>query len=170
MKNITLILSEEHQNILKVIDSMLSECNSLEEGKELDKRFFEKAIEFVKTYADTYHHAKEEEILFKIMLESTDNMHCNPIPVMLQEHDLGRNFVSAMVEALEGNDTNLLLENARGYGFLLMDHIYKEDNILYPMAEESLTEEQKEKVLQLYDEVEAEKKTHSELLQYFGLI
>ena len=71
---------------------------------------------------------------------------------------------------LEGNDINLLVENARGYGFLLMDHIYKEDNILYPMAEESLTEEQKEKVLQLYDEVEAEKKTHSELLQYFGLI
>jgi hemerythrin-like domain-containing protein len=111
MKNITQILSEEHQNILKVIDSMLSECNSLEEGKELDKRFFEKAIEFVKKYADTYHHAKEEEILFKIMLESTDNMHCNPIPVMLQEHDLGRNFVSAMVEALEGNDTNLLIED-----------------------------------------------------------
>jgi len=170
MKNITLILSEEHQNILKVIDSVLIECKKLEEGKEFDKRFFEKTIEFIRDYADTYHHAKEEEILFKIMLESTDNMHCNPIPVMLDEHELGRNYVSGMIEGLAGNDTTKVIENAQGYGFLLMDHIYKEDNILYPMAEEALTEEQKEKVLQLYDEVEAGKKTHSELLQYFGLI
>ena len=35
MKNITHILSEEHQNILKVIESMLSECDSLEMEKSL---------------------------------------------------------------------------------------------------------------------------------------
>jgi hemerythrin-like domain-containing protein len=169
MKNITHILSEEHQNILKVIDAMLSECDSLENGKELDKNFFERAIEFIKNYADTFHHAKEEDILFKVMLDNADGMHCNPIPVMLHEHDLGRKFVSSMVEGLKGNNTQLLIENARGYGFLLKDHIYKEDQILYPMAEEALSEEQKERVQLLYDEVEAGQKSHSELLQYFGL-
>ena len=169
MKNITKILSEEHQNILKVIESMLSECDSLEKGKELDRTFFEKAIEFIRNYADTFHHAKEEDVLFKIMLDNADGMHYNPIPVMLHEHDLGRNFVSSMVIGLEGNDTKLLIENAREYGFLLRDHIYKEDNILYPMAEEAVSEEDKERVLQLYDEVGAGQNTHAGLLQYFGL-
>ena len=169
MKNITKILSDEHQNILKVIELMLSECDSLEKGKELDRNFFERAIEFIRNYADTFHHAKEEDILFKVMLDNTDGMHCNPIPVMLHEHDQGRNFVSSMVIGLESNDTKLLIENARGYGFLLMDHIYKEDNILYPMAEEALSEELKERVLQLYDEVGAGQNSHAGLLQYFGL-
>ena len=102
MKNITNILSEEHQNILKVIELMLSECDSLEKGKELDRNFFEKAIKFIRNYADTFHHAKE-------------------------------------------------------------------DNILYPMAEEAVSEEDKERVLQLYDEVGAGQNTHAGLLQYFGL-
>ena len=78
------------------------------------------------------------------MLDNTDGMHCNPIPVMLHEHDQGRNFVSSMVKGLEGN-------------------------ILYPMAEETLSEEDKERVLQLYDEVGAGQNSHAGLLQYFGL-
>ena len=33
MNNVTQILSDEHQNILKVIDAVLNECNELEIGK-----------------------------------------------------------------------------------------------------------------------------------------
>jgi hypothetical protein len=33
MKNITRELSEEHQNILKVIDMVLAECDKLEKGR-----------------------------------------------------------------------------------------------------------------------------------------
>ena len=35
MKNITQILSEEHQTILKVIDAALKECTEIENGKAL---------------------------------------------------------------------------------------------------------------------------------------
>ena len=170
MKNITKVLTDEHYNILKVIESILSSCDNLESGKiQVDSEYFENVIKFIKNYADTYHHAKEEEILFKAMLENVNNLHCNPIPVMLHEHEAGRAYVKGMEEGLANNDKQQIMDNARGYCYLLKDHIYKEDNVLYPMAEEALNDNEKEKVQQLYDEVNAKNKQHTVLLQYFGL-
>lgn len=153
MRNVTVVLAEEHQNILKVIDIVLKECDKMERGSETDKAFFDKVILFIQKYADGYHHSKEEDILFKTMLRNLDNMHCNPIPVMLNEHDAGREYVKHMIEALAQNNKEELIESARGYCYLLQDHIYKEDNILYPMAEQSLNEEQKKQVEDSYKDV-----------------
>lgn len=161
MNNVTQILSDEHQNILKVIDAVLNECEEMEKGKELDISFFKKVIDFIKNYADKFHHAKEEDILFKAMLEEVENLHCNPIPVMLHEHESGREFVKAMENGLQINDKSQVIENAREYCYLLQEHIYKEDNILYAMAEQALNDEQKQKVLEKYkltDESNAQNK------------
>ncbi|NLP59286.1 hemerythrin domain-containing protein [Lutibacter sp. B1] len=158
MKNITQILSDEHQTILNVIDAVNSECSELENGKTLDVGFFQKTIDFIKNYADKFHHAKEEDILFKAMLANVEHLHCNPIPVMLHEHDEGRTFVRGMEEAISENNISKIIENARGYGMLLRDHIYKEDNVLYPMAEEALSDVQKDDVNKRYKEVEIELK------------
>lgn len=155
MRNVTRILSEEHKNILKVIDVILEECQLLKNGKEINSSFFNDVIYFIKNYADGFHHAKEENVLFKTMLEDTGNMHCNPIPVMLYEHDEGRAYLKGMEEALLHNDTQNLIDNASGYGYLLQEHIFKEDNILYPMAEEELNDEQKQRVEELYQKVNA---------------
>ena len=156
MKNVTKILSEEHQNILKVIDVVLEECEQMENGKEINISFFKDLIYFIKNYADGFHHAKEENILFKTMLDDPENMHCNPIPVMLHEHDEGRNYVKGMEEALLNNDVKKLIENASGYSYLLQEHIFKEDNILYPMAEEGLNDEQKLNVEKQYRNVSSQ--------------
>lgn len=146
MSNITSKLSEEHQIILQVIDAVIEECNNIENEKPINTEYFSQIISFIKNYADGYHHRKEEDILFKTMLKSVDCMHCNPIPVMLREHEEGRHFVRGMEDALASMNTKLLIENALGYCYLLQNHIYKEDNILYPMAEEALNENQKKQV------------------------
>lgn len=159
--NITKVLSDEHQNILKVIDLVLNKCDETEQTRDIDFSFFKKVIDFIKNYADKFHHAKEEDILFKAMLNNIDNLHCNPIPVMLHEHDEGRTYVIGMEEGIWENNVELLLENTRGYCFLLQQHIFKEDNVLYPMAEESLNDAQKEMVNQLY--LDAEKRFKDEL-------
>ena len=66
--------------------------------------------------------------------------HCNPIEQMLHEHTLGRGFVKGLSEAVEKGDKAEAVKNARGYCELLQEHIFKEDNILYPMADEALKE------------------------------
>lgn len=155
MKNVTQVLSDEHQNILNVINIVLEECERLTYGKELNRSFFREVIGFIKNYADGFHHIKEEDILFKSMLNNLENMHCNPIPVMLNEHDAGRQYVKGMEAALSKGDVKNLVENAQGYCYLLQNHIYKEDNVLYPMAEQALNEQQKQQVDNSYRQVNA---------------
>lgn len=154
MNNITQILCNEHQYILKVISAALNECEKVESGQEPDVVFFEKTIDFIKNYADKFHHAKEEDILFKAMLDNVDGLHCNPIPVMLHEHQEGRHYLQGMEQGLAESNIPELIKNTRAYGYLLEQHIYKEDNILYPMAEEALTNEQKQEVNKLYEEAD----------------
>jgi len=48
------------------------------------------------------------------------------------------------------------IENARGYTELLRQHIYKEDNILYPMADSVFQEKTQKELLKEFDRVETD--------------
>ncbi len=139
MASITKTLSEEHKHILVVAQALQKECSALENGKPVDSAFFEKVIDFIRNYADKFHHAKEEEILFKELCKETTEMHCNPTSQMLYEHDLGRTFVKEMEAGLKGDNKNKVIENGHQYSQLIQEHIFKEDNILYPMADDALS-------------------------------
>ncbi|NUQ56949.1 MAG: hemerythrin domain-containing protein [Candidatus Paceibacter sp.] len=152
MKKPTQILSDEHKNILTVIDSLLRKCDGLEGGEEINDDFFRRAIEFIRKYADKFHHAKEEDVLF-VKISGHSRMHCDPTKQMLHEHEIGRGFVKGMEEALGKNDKKSLCENARGYGELLREHIFKEDNILYPMADEALSESEQKEMAEKFAQV-----------------
>ena len=106
----------------------MNECEQLKNSKTVDVKFFQKVILVIKDYADGFHHLEEEDILFKVMLEEMETIHCNPIPVMLNEHDAERQYVKGMEEALLHNDVDKLIENVRGYSYLLQEHVDKEDN------------------------------------------
>ena len=150
----TTILSEEHKNISTVIEVVSAECDRVESGNQLDKEFFEKTAYFIVNYADKSHHAKEEEILFPELKKDDVQMHCDPVPQMLYEHDEGRLFVEGLSQGVENGDISMVLKNARSYVSLIRDHIYKEDNILYPMADEALDDEAQKSMLAQFDEAE----------------
>ena len=97
---------DEHKYILKVADALEKECNEIKSGKIVDEDFFRKVIDFIRNYADKFHHAKEEDILFKEFCKAAEKgeVHCNPTEQMLYEHDAGRGFVKAMEEGVERND------------------------------------------------------------------
>jgi len=157
MIELTNVLSDEHQNILKVISAMKKECQLIENGQKIDRDFFDTAIDFIRNYADKWHHAKEEDILFKAMCQDDVAMHCNPVDQMLHEHDLGRDYIKNLEIGLDNNNLAEILTNARGYAFLLEDHIFKEDNILYPMADQVLSAEKQAEIKQEFIKVETVK-------------
>lgn len=158
MNNVTEVLKDEHKNILMVIKALLEECDSLEKDGKINQDFFKKTAEFIQGYADSYHHAKEEDILFKELCGSDVKMHCNPTGQMLLEHDLGRGYVRGLKDGLDKENVQEIVKNARAYAKLLSDHIYKEDNILYPMAEEALSEKQKLEMNKKFSRVEKKQK------------
>ncbi|MBI5332258.1 MAG: hemerythrin domain-containing protein [Candidatus Aenigmarchaeota archaeon] len=119
--------------------------------------FFHNTIGFIREYADRFHHTKEEDILFKEFNKFSENAHCNPVEQMLYEHDLGRGFVKGMETALKNEDKADLVKNALGYAQLLKEHIYKEDNILYPMTEEILSARIKNQIQKKFDIINKKK-------------
>ena len=153
MKKPTTILSGEHKNILLAINRILKECGNIDSGGELDENFFIKVIDFIRNYADNFHHAKEEDILFVELNKEGVLEHCNPIGQMLHEHDLGRGFVKGLNEAVEKGNKIEAVKNARGYCELLQEHIFKEDNILYPMADEALKESAQKEISEKFAKI-----------------
>ena len=150
------MLVKEHEKILLVVDALEKKCGFLESGENVDKDFFTKVIDFIRNYADRFHHAKEEDILFREFNKCAEEgcVHCNPVEQMLHEHDLGRDFVKGLEKGLNENNKKKILENARGYIQLIREHIFKEDNILYPMADESLSKEVQEDMLKKFKNIE----------------
>ena len=150
------ILSDEHQNILKMIDRLSEECDSLQSGGEINMDFFKKTLDFVRGYVDKLHHAKEEDILFVELCKDEVQMQCNPTQQMLHEHDLGRGFIKELEKGIKENNKSKIIENTRAYAQLLKDHIFKEDNILYPLADEALNSNIKKNMLERFKQVEKE--------------
>ena len=151
-RKVTEILSEEHQHILKLAELLEKECSK--SGEQLHPDFFRKAVKFIKEYADQFHHGKEEDILFVELNKDGTLTHCNPTSQMLYEHELGREFVREMEEGVKENDKNKIFRGAQGYAQLIKEHIYKEDNILYPMVEEALGEKEKKELSRRFQEAD----------------
>lgn len=155
-------LKEEHQVILRMIKVLLVASDKLEKSENVSVDVFKKAIDFIRTFADRCHHAKEEDTLFPVLERRGILRHRGPIAVMLMEHEHGRLFVKGLNEALEkfekGDKTakDAIVENARGYADLLDQHIYKEDNILYPMGDKVLSEVDDRELLDKFEKIEKE--------------
>jgi len=158
----TEILRQEHRVIEVVLTGLERVADGAERGRAVDRAKADRALEIVRNFADRCHHAKEERHLFKAMEERGLSHQNGPIAVMLQEHDLGRGHVRAMLEALpaaSAGDPAAMRDfsrHAREYVGLLRQHINKEDNVLYPMAEQLLTDADDRRLVEAFEVVERE--------------
>jgi hemerythrin-like domain-containing protein len=159
-RDITHILVEEHELILRMIALLEKRAPETAAGRYLNWQFYLEGIDFIRNYADSFHHAKEENVLFKALVDNGMPKENSPVAAMLMEHDLGRNYVRAMEIAVQGaqaGDTGTyqaIADNALGYGALLRDHISKENEILYPLAERVIPEAMRDSILQGYEAAE----------------
>ncbi len=170
----TEILRQEHRIIEGMLALLQRAAAGLERGEEVDRALFEQAIDFIRNFADRYHHAKEEGALFTTMEAHGFPRRGGPIGVMLSEHDEGRAHVRGMAEALERypDDPTArvpLMAHARGYADLLSAHIYKEDNILYPMGDQMLPPSAQADLLRQFEELERGVLTEAERQRYLDM-
>jgi len=158
---ITRTLVEEHHLILRMVTLLERNALRIAEGAYDNWQFYLDGVDFIRNYADRFHHAKEEKVLFAALLENGMPREHSPVAAMLMEHDQGRQYVGAMEsaakEAAEGNGgyAAIVAENALAYAELLRAHIAKEDGILYPLAERLLPARLIDNVISGYATAEA---------------
>jgi hemerythrin-like domain-containing protein len=135
------ILTEEHHLIGSALEKLALARDKLESGVSPPKVFFEKALQFLRSYVFQYHHFKEEHVMFERLAEKKNGALDAQIEALRFQHERGRNLITAMADNLNGYEqgqaiqTSLLLENLAAYISLLRQHIDKEEHIFYPMAE-----------------------------------
>lgn len=159
--DVTKVMVDEHQLILRMITLVEKNTALLEQGRFRNWQFYLDAVDFIRNYADRFHHAKEEDVLFVELIANGMPDKQSPIEAMHMEHEQGRAHVRAMAEAAqkaldgEPGQEAIIIEHAKGYAALLRGHIDKEDNILYPLAERVLPVGVRERMLAAYAAAEA---------------
>ncbi len=127
-------LVEEHVLIKRWIVLIPQVLEALDVESAEDRQLILEGVNFIRSYADRFHHAKEEDILFKYFDE-----HSDILKTMLEDHVKGRGHAMAISEALEKKEREGIVEHLMAYRELLTEHIKKEDEILYPWMDRSLS-------------------------------
>ena len=160
-RDITAALVNEHRLILRMLDLLERNARRTAAGNYRNYRFYLDGGAFIRNYADRFHHAKEEDVLFEALVVNGMPREHSPVAAMLVEHDQGRAFVKAMEDAtlqamdgVPGRDA-VIAANALAYVALLREHIAKEDDILYPLAERVIPADMRDAIIARYATAEA---------------
>ena len=155
-------LVDEHVLIKRWIALIPAVVENLDLESETGRQLIVDGIDMIRSYADRYHHAKEEDILFKYFDENSEILQ-----VMYADHTTGRGHVKAMLEALERKDKTTLGQHLMAYRKLLTEHIKKEDEILYPWMDRNLSTNQVGELFSKFNQVDQQMGFSSEKYEQF---
>jgi hemerythrin-like domain-containing protein len=130
MGSIVNVLSEEH----RLCDDLFLQAES-----NVSKGRWELANVLYKKFkaALERHLAIEEDILFPAMGDVAGNA-CGPTAVMRSEHEQMRDIVQSLDAAISSRDAGEFLGNAETLNIMMQQHNFKEEHMLYVMAEQQL--------------------------------
>lgn len=127
-------LMTEHRLIERMIALMEREAERIKKEKRANFEFIEKAVDFIRTYADRLHHGKEEDILFRALkAKKLEEQHRKTMEELIEEHRWGRKKVAELVEASQkykegdGNAIHTILQCLQDIVHFYPRHIEKED-------------------------------------------
>jgi hemerythrin-like domain-containing protein len=142
------LMVQEHEVILGVLASLQAMAEKLRTGGVVARQDVADFGRFFRDFADKCHHGKEEDRLFVKMVQAGFAQDSGPIAVMLSEHEAGRQEVRGLLAIgagsgpLSENERASVIEYVSQFVPLLYAHIQKENNVLYPMAQNTISPEE----------------------------
>ncbi len=170
------ILMDEHRVIERVLSSMETAADRVRSNEPVRPGFFIEAAGFIQGFADTQHHKKEENHLFEELMVRGVAKEGGPIAVMLDEHEQARALTRSMREAAErwdGGDASArdeVVSSAEEYAALLRSHIAKEDQVLFPMAEQVIPAEEQTRLAATFERIDGEETEALARKKYLALV
>ena len=156
----TASLRKDHDLIEKVLRAMWATIPLLMNGKTIPEPIISQVIDFTKNFTDVCHHGKEENSLFPELEKKGMPKESGPIAVMLMEHQITRKLAARMNESskvyIKTGETTQLITDMQEYINHVIQHIWKENNRLFEMAEMALRNDV-ERINQELANVETEK-------------
>ncbi len=156
-------LKAEHEGIRLMLGILDEICRRAESSEAVNLQHVESILEFLRVFVDRCHHGKEEAILFPALESVGIPKEGGPIGQMLAEHEQGRQLVREIGQTLptgkreEWAAATRFCDICRKYIELLTQHIQKENEVLFVMADMRLSEIQQEKLFDEFEKLEEEK-------------
>jgi hemerythrin-like domain-containing protein len=153
------ILISEHRLILHTVGILKKGQQQIVASSKIDPNFVVASVDFFRTYADRYHHGKEEGILFnelyKRKLSEADGAMMREL---ILEHATARRTVTTL-EIMKDNyiigktdSSNGILEALNVLIELYPRHIEKEDKHFFHPSMTYFTEKEQNKMLRQFQE------------------
>ncbi|MEH7436558.1 hemerythrin domain-containing protein [Neobacillus drentensis] len=151
-------LKSEHPPLLEQLEKLYTLTQNIDQELNVEEDFIE-LIEQVKAFKAALdpHSEREEGVLFQ-MIGTYIGTTSGPIAVMEYEHDqaktnIGSFLTNAEVTEASTEEKKRLAELIQNAYFILTEHFSKEENVLFPMAERMLTDEEKAELYKKIQEI-----------------
>lgn len=141
-------LRHEHQVILRALAVLERAAGGLDAGAAGAEPALQELVELLRTFADRCHHGKEEAELFPVLRDKGVG---HVLDAFLAEHEEGRGHLRVLAGPGPAAER---ARAARRYVGLLRDHIEREDEVLFPMADGLLSLAEHEALARRYEQVE----------------
>jgi hemerythrin-like domain-containing protein len=144
-------LRHEHEVILRALAVLERIADRPASREPVSDATLAELVELLQTFADRCHHGKEEEHLFPAM--RTKGMG-GTLAIFLEEHEEGRGYVRTLASGPAHFTGDELAAAARRYVGLLRDHIQRENEVLFPLADGLFSPEEHAALARAYEDVE----------------
>lgn len=169
-------LKREHEAMYEVLNIMSKIANDIKEKKVFYTTDIDSIVDFLIVFWYNCHNQKEEQVFYPALIRAGIKTDDESIGDISHEHSMGRIYIREMSHSIEnckiGNafSCERLADNLNNYVNLLRIHIQKEEEILFPKANDTLTEENLREISDQFEVIEEQTIGHSVHEHYFELL
>jgi hemerythrin-like domain-containing protein len=142
----TQLLKDEHGHILRALSVLEEMAARATRGETINKKDAEDMVHILEGFADRHHQGKEEAILFPALLQDRDQRYYNVLCCLIFEHNRERFLVQGLEESVRSGNTRDFVYCATSLVDKLRNHIEKEEEGLFSLADSVLSAQEDERV------------------------
>lgn len=156
----THILRHEHRVIEQGLRALDGICLNLKTGGNVPLETLYQMLDFIRNFADRFHHSKEETYLFPALSQNVFRKDSDALRFLMEEHQIERTLIAELELAIgeyrrgESAAIDRIIETANQYCDHLVSHIREEEAILFQLAEEMLDKTVKTSLIKSFTQEE----------------
>ena len=161
MSRPTYLLRHEHRVIDQAMRALEGMCFRMQTGGDAPSEELSKLLDFIRNYAVRFHHVKEEAHLFPALEQIGVRDEGGSLAFLRDEHEAERRLLGDLDLAVEEyrHDSKAgekFVSAALQFRDHLIEHMHKEEAILFRLVEEMLDDQVKDALTHVFAEASAE--------------
>jgi len=145
MRNALSIIADEHRSLAAVLKGLQAHVGDAGAGRtNPDFHLAGAMLDYIQAYPERLHHPKEDEYLFRFLRQRSVEARAI-LDTLEAQHTRGAELLTDLRQRLEQSrsqgDFASFIPALEAYAEFQWDHMRKEEEVVFPLAERHLTEE-----------------------------